>query len=144
MEEHAADRLDEFTELDLVDLAPDVSRASPHVFALALMFLAERGTRAGADLLATGIAHASTEQIDVLIRSVEIAQALAAKDPERLAGYIDAVEHHGLISDAARMRIVLAQMTNDPAPLTQARPVLERLRDRQFLRHLEEVATSLR
>jgi hypothetical protein len=41
------------------------------------------------------------------------------------------------------MRIVLAQMTGDPAPLAQARPVLERLQDRQFLRRLEEVTATL-
>jgi hypothetical protein len=41
------------------------------------------------------------------------------------------------------MRIVLAEMTSDPAPLEQARAVLEQLQDRQFLRRLEEVAATL-
>jgi hypothetical protein len=42
------------------------------------------------------------------------------------------------------MRIVLAQRTSDRAQLERARPVLERLGDRQFLRRLEEVAATLR
>jgi hypothetical protein len=41
------------------------------------------------------------------------------------------------------MRIVLAQRTRDRTPLEQARPVLERLGDRQFLRRLEEVQGAL-
>jgi hypothetical protein len=41
------------------------------------------------------------------------------------------------------MRIVLAARTGDPAPLKQARPVLERLEDRQFLLRLEDVAATL-
>jgi hypothetical protein len=41
------------------------------------------------------------------------------------------------------MRIVLAQRTGDPTPLARARPVLERLGDRQFLGRLEEVQRAL-
>jgi hypothetical protein len=48
-----------------------------------------------------------------------------------------------LIAHAARMRIVLAQRTGDPAPLERARPVLERLGDRQFLRRLDEAERAL-
>jgi hypothetical protein len=41
------------------------------------------------------------------------------------------------------MRIVLAQQTGDRAQLERARPVLERLGDRQFLRRLAEVEGAL-
>jgi hypothetical protein len=41
------------------------------------------------------------------------------------------------------MRIVLAQRTGDRAHLEPARPVLERLGDRQFLRRLEAVQAAL-
>jgi hypothetical protein len=41
------------------------------------------------------------------------------------------------------MRIVLARRTGDRAQLERARPVLERLGDRQFLRRLELVAAEL-
>lgn len=74
---------------------------------------------------------------------LRISQALEANDNALLARAIDQAEAHQLIPHAARMRIVLAQRTGDPAPLAQARPALERLGDRQFLRRLEEVATSL-
>jgi class 3 adenylate cyclase len=49
---------------------------------------------------------------------------------------------HG--NDAARMRIVLAQRTGDRAQLDRARPVLERLGDRHFLRRLQEVQDSFK
>jgi hypothetical protein len=75
---------------------------------------------------------------------LRMSQALDANDNALLAQAIDEAEAHQLIPHAARMRIVLAQRTGDPAPLVQARPVLERLGDRQFLRRLEEVAASLR
>jgi hypothetical protein len=42
------------------------------------------------------------------------------------------------------MRIVLAQLTGERAQLDRARPVLERLGDRQFLRRLEEVRSALK
>jgi len=74
---------------------------------------------------------------------LKVFQALRADDNALLAQAIDQAEAHQLIPHAARMRIVLAQRTGDPAPLAQARPVLERLGDRQFLRRLEEVAASL-
>lgn len=82
--------------------------------------------------------------LDALTRLVRITEALAAKDGVRLVDAIDEAQQHGLIPHAARMRIVLAQKTGDPAVLEQARLVLDRLEDRQFLRRLEEVAASLR
>jgi hypothetical protein len=41
------------------------------------------------------------------------------------------------------MRIVLAQRSGDPTQLERARPVLERLGDRQFLRRLHDTAAAL-
>jgi hypothetical protein len=75
---------------------------------------------------------------DRLLR--EIALALTSNDLPRLAHAIDEAEAHKLVHHAARMRIILAQRSHDPRPLALARPVLERLGDHQFLRHLEEVA----
>jgi hypothetical protein len=74
----------------------------------------------------------------------EIFLALKENDNARLARAIEAAEAHQLAPHAARMRIVLAQRMGDPAPLQLAKPVLERLGDRQFLRRLEEVEESLR
>ena len=48
-------------------------------------------------------------------------------------------ETHGFVLHVAHMRIVLAQRTGDRMLLERARPVLERLGDRQFLRRLEEI-----
>jgi hypothetical protein len=72
-----------------------------------------------------------------------VAQALTSGDDAELAAAIDEAEGHHLILLAARMRIVLAQRTGDAAQLERARPVLERLGDRQFLRRLEEVHAAL-
>jgi class 3 adenylate cyclase len=90
-------------------------------------------------------ARARAEYVGVVraIRFAEIPHALAARNAAGLAQAIDEAERHGLVPHAARMRIVLAEMTRDPAPLEQARPVLERLEDRQYNRRLEEVAASL-
>jgi hypothetical protein len=73
----------------------------------------------------------------------EVVEALILGDTVRLAVAIDAAEAQHLVVHAARMRIVLAQRTGDHAPLEQARPVLERLGDWQFLRRLEEVQGAL-
>jgi hypothetical protein len=73
----------------------------------------------------------------------EVAEALTSGDTLRLAAATDAAEARQLVVHAARMRIVLAQRTGDRTPLMRARPVLERLGDRQFLRRLEEVQAAL-
>jgi len=85
----------------------------------------------------------SSLPIDQLIRLVEIAEALAQEDDARLSMAIEEAEAHGLIAQAARLRIVLAQRTGDLTQLERARPALERLGDRQFLRRLEKVAAAL-
>jgi hypothetical protein len=87
--------------------------------------------------------QSSPQLVDSLPPTIEIAKAIAAGDPAALSCAIDDAERHQLIPHAARMRIVLAEMTGDPAPLERARPVLERLQDRQFLRRLEDVASRI-
>ncbi len=47
------------------------------------------------------------------------------------------------IVHAARMRIVLAQRSHNPAHLARARAVFERLGDRRSLRKVEEVQAAL-
>lgn len=83
-------------------------------------------------------------QADLTDRGIEISRALAANDDERLVRAIDAAEEYQMVVHAARMRIVLGQRTGDKSQLDRARPVLERLEDRQFLRRLEEVASALK
>lgn len=75
---------------------------------------------------------------------VAVARPIRDRDLEQLAAAIDMVDALGRVPDTARLRIVLAEMSGDPSPLDLARPVLERLEDRQFLRRLEEVAAALR
>ena len=74
---------------------------------------------------------------------VEIAEALAQEDDVRLLVAIEEAEAHGLISQAARVRLVLAQRTGDLVQLERTRLMLEQLGDRQFLRRLEEVRVEL-
>lgn len=85
----------------------------------------------------------SVFQNDMTIRCRQIAQALLDNDNTALASAIDDAEAHGLIVHAARMRIVLAQRSGDPAQLARARPILERLNDRRALRRLAEVEEML-
>ena len=77
------------------------------------------------------------------LRASNITKALAANDNEALAQSIDEAEAHQLIVHAAHMRIVLAKRTGDKSQLERARPVLERLEDRLFLRKLREVEEML-
>jgi hypothetical protein len=115
-----------------------------YVGALTLMFLSERSVEATDALLSLARAQGATERPDFILRSVAVAEAVAADDNARLAAAIEDAEAHDLMPHAARMRIVLAQRTGDRAPLDRARPVLEQLGDRQFLRRLEEVQGALK
>jgi hypothetical protein len=108
-----------------------------------LLFLNERGVPAPRTLMVRVRSLGFSLSMDNWIRFVEIAEALEKADFVLLTTAIDETEALGYISHAARMRIVLAQRTNDRTQLERARPVLERLGDRQFLRRLEEVAAAL-
>ncbi len=108
-----------------------------------LKFLNEHGVAARPAFI-TGMASSLPfGKIDATVCYIEIAEALLAADHARLEMAIDEAEAHGLIPHAARMRIVLAQRSGDRAQLDRARPVLERLGDRQFLRRLEAAAVTL-
>lgn len=107
------------------------------------MFPSERGVALPKRTLDVAESWERARNIAPIVQAVRVCQALSAEDPAQLAAAIEQVEAHGLIPYAARMRIVLARMTGDRAPLDRARPVLERLEDRQFLRRLEEVETTL-
>jgi hypothetical protein len=109
-----------------------------------VMFLSERGVPLPRAIFERFAAIPRAGHVDYLQRIVAIAQALADQDDERLAAAIETAEAHGLVPHAARMRIFLAQRTGDFSHLALARPVLERLSDRQFLRRLDEVAAALR
>jgi hypothetical protein len=108
-----------------------------------LMFLSERGIRAPRELLDAAAAEAYVEQVPFPLLYLAIAEALSADDDERLAAALEDAEQGGVVAHVARMRIVLAQLSGDRAQLEQARPVLQRLGDRQFLRRLEEVASRM-
>ncbi|HET9921402.1 MAG TPA: adenylate/guanylate cyclase domain-containing protein [Ktedonobacteraceae bacterium] len=85
----------------------------------------------------------SVFQNDMTIRCRQIAQALLDDDNVALSSAIDDAEAHGLIVHATRMRVVLAQRTHDRSQLDRARPTLERLTDRLFLRRLQEVEAAI-
>jgi hypothetical protein len=108
-----------------------------------LQFLTDRGIPAPRVLIARLRALLSFLPINYWIRLVNISEALASGDDARLLIAIDEAEAHDLIAPAARLRVVLAQRTGDRIQLERARPVPERLRDRQFLHRLEEVAAAL-
>jgi hypothetical protein len=109
---------------------------------LVLMFLNEHGLPAAANLLEFCRARARAERIVPLSQVVRISEAIAAGDALRLARAVNTSEAHGLVAHASRMRVVLARRTGDRTQLDLARPVLERLGDRQFLRTLADVAAS--
>jgi hypothetical protein len=73
----------------------------------------------------------------------QVARALIADDNDALAQAIEDAEAHQLIVHAAHMRIVLARRSGDASHLVRARPVLERLGDRLFLRKLQQVEGML-
>jgi hypothetical protein len=108
-----------------------------------LMFLTDRGIPAPRALIARLRSLISSLPIEHWIRLVEVAEVLLGEDDVRLSIAIDEAEDHGMIAQAARMRIVLAQRTGDRTQLERARPMLEQLGDRQFLRRLEEVRVEL-
>ncbi|HEX6798675.1 MAG TPA: adenylate/guanylate cyclase domain-containing protein [Ktedonobacterales bacterium] len=108
-----------------------------------LMFLSERDLRAPRELLDAAAAEAYVEQVPFPLLCLAIAEALAADDDEQLAAALEEAERGGVVAHVARMRIVLAQRSGDHAQLERARPVLQRLGDRQFLRRLEEVANRM-
>jgi DNA-binding SARP family transcriptional activator len=131
------------------DLEPLLARPpgalfSPTMLAwFVLMFLNERGVAVPQTILDSADTHPQWWHRHICKQCVQMAEAVAAGDPGRLAAAIEQAEAGGLIPHAARMRIVLAQRTSETTHLERARPVLEQLGDRQFLRRLERVAAEL-
>jgi hypothetical protein len=135
----AAYRTDDPTPLLMVDPSPDWMLANR---GLALMFLNERNIISPPTIFDVEVFQ-EARNVDFTNPIVHITEALASDDPAQLAAAIEEAEAHKLIPHAARMRIVLAQRTGDRTHLDRARPVLERLGDRQFLRRLEAVTAIL-
>jgi hypothetical protein len=133
----AAYRADDPTRLDLDGVIPFGGDVPECV----LFYLVERDLPIPSSLIEVVRAHRVTGQTSDLV--IAVAEALTSGDTLRLAAAIDAAEAGHLVVFAAHMRVVLAQRTGDPTPLARARPVLERLGDRQFLRRLEEVQRAL-
>jgi tetratricopeptide (TPR) repeat protein len=105
-----------------------------------MMLFAEHGQCPPEDLIKMGDYFGD----DLTIQVTSVVRALAAGDDQALSQAIDEAEKHHLIVHAARMRIILAKRTGDLSQLERARPVLERLDDRLFLRSLREVEGQLR
>ncbi|EFH86759.1 ATP-binding protein [Ktedonobacter racemifer] len=76
-------------------------------------------------------------------QDIEIAYAILTDDNERFARALEKLEQYQEVVHAARLDIVLAERTGDRRYLGMARPILERLQDRQFLRRLNDVAERL-
>src|SRR5215831_4352376 len=108
-----------------------------------LMLFNEHGVHAPRVLIAQEHYWLSWGSSVLRSQCIEIAEALAAEDLARLAAAIDEAETAGLLTHAARMRVVLAQRMGDRAQLERARSVLERLGDRRFLRRLAEITVAL-
>ncbi|HEX9035615.1 MAG TPA: adenylate/guanylate cyclase domain-containing protein [Ktedonobacterales bacterium] len=113
------------------------------VYISPIMFISQHGRPLPESFVAMYDAAPSEPWYDAFHRCMAIARALADDDNAALAVAIDDVEAHGLIPHAARMRVVLAERTGDRAQLDRARPALERLGDKQFLRKLAEVEATL-
>ncbi|HLI71746.1 MAG TPA: hypothetical protein VKV19_18465, partial [Ktedonobacteraceae bacterium] len=116
-----------------------VGRRGESIAGLQIMLFTEHEQCPPAGLLKQGDYYAD----DMTLRATNIAKALIADDNEALARAIDEAEEHQLIVHAAHMRIVLAKRTGDRSQLERARPMLERLEDRLFLRKLYEVEELL-
>jgi hypothetical protein len=106
-------------------------------------FLSEHALTLPVPILSLIAGGRALQREDGLKRWYEIAQSLSDDDNTRLAVAIDEAEAHGLIPHATRMRVILARRTGDPSLLERARPILERLGDKLFLRKLERIAADL-
>ncbi|GHO46522.1 adenylate/guanylate cyclase domain-containing protein [Ktedonospora formicarum] len=131
--------LDGLLEGDAQKIRVDYPRLAGHVLRLAsLLILNERGVALSEEEISRVNEDGSGYRC-----WREIAQALTANDNDRLAQAIDEAEANGLAPHAARMRLVLAQRCGDLTHFERARPVLERLGDRQGLRRLQEISEGI-
>jgi hypothetical protein len=107
----------------------------------AISWLAERGSAAPPGILQRQ--RESASGFDTANIEVSILEAVNANDNDQFAAAVEAAEAHHMVTLAARARVALALRTGDRAHLERARPVLERLGDRQFLRRLEEAQDAI-
>ncbi|WP_405164447.1 AAA family ATPase [Nocardia sp. NBC_01499] len=104
----------------------------------ALSFVAfnnERGLLSSPAAIAAAAANGAAYRSGV----PEVAQALRDNNDIALAACITALDDLGRPVAAARLRLVHAQRTGDRSQLPAARATLERLRDRRFLRRLDQL-----
>jgi class 3 adenylate cyclase len=134
--------LEAYESDDLSRLGVYETWTSTRILPLALMFVSERGSSIPAEQL-DAVAQNRRHGTDPIRRALDVCRALSLGDSGALEEAVNAAEHAGLAPHAARMRIVLAQLTGDFEPLRLSRPVLEDLQDRQFLRRLEEVQAAV-
>jgi class 3 adenylate cyclase len=130
-------------ELDPRKVLWEGSGVSSQLSTLGIMFLSERRSVLPQNVLEQAAAQASAKNLVPALDAIRVQKSLASNEIGRLVETLDLLEDHGLVPHAARMRVVQAEMSQDPAPLEQARPVLKRLHDRLFLTRLEEVAALL-
>jgi hypothetical protein len=116
----------------------EVGKRGSEIGGLAIMLFSQHEQCPPAELFTLGNSYGD----DLTLRASAIAHALLANDNAALARAIDEAEAHQIIVHAARMRIVLARRSADSL-LARARPLLERLDDRLFLRKLRAVEALL-
>jgi hypothetical protein len=121
----------------------EVSEVNTAPFSFGFAFCLERGVLPSPQILAVARGQATEIRSAMGLAYLAEANALEAGDMPGLALAIDQSEAFGLAPHAARMRIVLANLTGDPRPLARASPVLESLQDRQFLKRLQNVELAL-
>ncbi|MGH2480297.1 MAG: hypothetical protein ACRDHW_11625, partial [Ktedonobacteraceae bacterium] len=118
----------------------EIGKRGSDIAGLYMMFFSEHEQTPPDAVMELGTYYAD----DMTLRASNVVKALKANDNDALARAIDEAEEHQLIVHAAHMRIVLAKRTGDLSQLERARPVLERLEDRLFLRKLHEVEAMLK
>lgn len=117
----------------------ELGRRGSDIAGIQMMFFSEHEQFPPDEIMQRGNYYAD----DMTLRATNVVKALIANDNGALARAIDEAEEHQLIVHAARMRIVLAKRIGDLSQLERARPVLEWLEDRLFLRKLREVEAML-
>lgn len=117
----------------------EVGKRGTNLAGLLMMFFSEHEQLPPEEVMQQGDYYAD----DITLRATNVVEALRADDNQALARAIDEAEEHQLVVHAAHMRIVLAKRAGDRSQLERARPVLERLEDRLYLRKLHEVEEML-
>lgn len=108
----------------------------------ALMFLNERSVSLSDRI--RGFIRSSNSRSRPAADCLGIADALANGDPAQLRSAIDRAETGGLMPHAARMRVILGEMTGAEAQIQKGRRVLQELGDVQFLRRVTALGHSAR